>query len=103
MHAFVARHVAYVDGGVVAAIAAYDFVVHVAAHVAVVLGLEQGGVRAQRALAHIRIGGDAMLLEAVLFVVVHVLERAHAVLAQMSGRREGRRWRRRRRRCRRRR
>ncbi len=86
VEALVLGHVSDVDGGVGAALAADDLVVEVAAHVAVVLGLEEGGVGAEAALADVGELGHLVLLEAVLLVVVDVLEGAQAVLARVARR-----------------
>ena len=84
MHSLVATHVAYVYGGVVAAIAADYLVIEVTPHVTVVLGFEQSGVAAQLAFLDVRVLADGVFLESMLLEVVDVLEGAEAVLAQVA-------------------
>lgn len=86
MQALMLAHVPYINRRVVAALTLDDLVIQVAPHVTVILGLEECGVRAHLALADIRKLSHLVLLEAMLLVVVDVLERAQTVLARVARR-----------------
>ena len=73
-----------VDGRIAAALTSNHFIIEMTSHVTIKFRFEKSSVTTHFTLSYIGKLGDVVFLKAVLFVVVHVLERAETVLAHVK-------------------